>query len=136
MVDLDSGAMRIEIVPLILGVLVGLIGLGLVFDAWTPDHIMVKRERRRRARIERHRGGEAAIGFGVLCMAAAFLGRDTWKYSVVAVIAGTALLLLGAIMNRKYLADSISNRGALRRRPEADVRADAEPASRGPSAKA
>ena len=109
--------MRIEIVPLILGVLVGLVGLGLVFDAWTPDEIIVRKERRRRPRIERSRGGESAIGFGVLCMGAAFLGRDTWRYSVVAVIAGTLLLLLGVIKNRRYLGQAITNRGALRRRP-------------------
>jgi hypothetical protein len=110
--------MRLEIIPLILGGLVALIGLGLLFDAWTPDEILVKRERRRRPRIERNRAGEAAIGLGVLCMAAAFFGRDTWKYSVVVVIAGTVLLLFGALRNRKYLGQMISNRGALRRRPE------------------
>ena len=108
--------MRLELIPLIAAVLVGLIGLGLVFDAWTPDEIIVKRERRRRPRIERNRGGEAAIGLGVLCMGAAFIGRDTWRYSVVAVIAGTLLLLIGVIRNRRYLAQTISNRGALRRR--------------------
>jgi len=109
--------MRIELVPLIIGVLVGLVGLGLVFDAWTPDEIIVRKERRRRPRIERSRGGESAIGIGVLCMGAAFLGRDTWRYSVVAVIAGTLLLLLGVIKNRRYLGQAITNRGALRRRP-------------------
>jgi len=109
--------MRIELVPLIIGVFVGLVGLGLVFDAWTPDEIIVRKERRRRPRIERSRGGESAIGFGVLCMGAAFLGRDTWRYSVVAVIAGTLLLLLGVIKNRRYLGQAITNRGALRRRP-------------------
>ena len=108
--------MRVEIIPLIVGIFVGLVGLGLVFDAWTPDEIIVKRERRRRPRIERNRGGEAAIGLGVLCMGAAFIGRDTWRYSVVAVIAGTLLLLIGVISNRRYLAQTISNRGALRRR--------------------
>jgi len=108
--------MRIELVPLIAAALLGLIGLGLVFDAWTPDSILVKHERRRRRRVERNRGGEAAIGFGVLCMAAAFAGRDTWKYSVVAVIAGTVLLFLGAIMNLRYLGAVVSNRGVLRRR--------------------
>jgi hypothetical protein len=113
MVDI---AMSIEIVPLILGGLVAILGLGLLFDAWTPDDIIVKRERRRRPRVERHRGGEAAIGFGVLGMAAAFLGRDTWRYSVIAVIAGAALLLLGVLLNRRYLGQTISNRGALRRR--------------------
>jgi len=110
--------MRIELVPLIIGVLVGLVGLGLVFDAWTPDEIIVRKERRRRPRIERSRGGETAIGFGVLCMGAAFLGRDTWRYSVVAVIAGTLLLLVGVIKNRRYLGQAITNRGALRRRAD------------------
>ena len=122
--------MPIEVVPLVAAVIVGLIGLGLVFDAWTPDEIIVKNERRRRPRIERSRGGEALIGLGVLCMAAAFAGRDTWRYSVVAVIAGTALLLLGAFGNRHYLAAAVSNRGALRRRnvaPEADQKPTVSP---------
>jgi hypothetical protein len=110
--------MNIEIVPLILGVIVGLLGLGLLFDAWTPDDIIVKRERRRRPRAERNRAGEAAIGLGVLAMSAAFLGRDTWRYSVIAVIAGTVLLAYGSILNRRYLSQVISNRGALRRRDE------------------
>lgn len=110
--------MRIELVPLILGLIVGFVGVALVFDAWTVDEIIIKRERRRRPRRERHRGGEAAIGFGVLCMAAAFIGRDTWAYSVVVVMAGTVLLLYGAWRNRKYLYDMIANRGPLRRRPD------------------
>ena len=118
--------MRIELIPLIIGAIVGLIGLGLVFDAWTPDEVIVKRERRRRPRIERNRGGETSIGFGVLCMAAAFIGRDTWRYSVIAVIAGTALLLLGVIFNGRYIGALLSNRGPLRRRPEAEVRERAE----------
>ncbi|MEP6494090.1 MAG: hypothetical protein ABJF01_15510 [bacterium] len=109
--------MRLEIVPLILGALIALIGLGLIFDAWTPDEVVVKRDRRRSPRTERNRGGEGAIGFGVLCMAAALIGRDTSRYSVIAVIAGTALVLFGAISNRRFLGQMISNRGALRRRP-------------------
>src|SRR5262245_64839129 len=84
-------------------------GLALVFDAWTPDDIVVKRERRRRPRIERSRGGEAAIGLGMLGMAAAFLGRDTWKYSVIAVIVGIVLLFYGALRNRHYFVQEISN---------------------------
>ena len=108
--------MRAEVIPLIVGIFVALVGLGLIFDAWTPDEIIVKRERRRRPRVERNRGGEAAIGLGVLCMGAAFIGRDTWRYSVVAVIAGTLLLLIGVIRNRRYLGQAITNRGALRRR--------------------
>src|ERR1044071_2462241 len=120
--------MKLELIPIVIGVIVGLVGLGLVFDAWTPDEIIVKRERRRRPRTERNRSGEAFIGLGVLCMAGAFLGRDTWKYSVIAVMAGTALLLIGAIMNRRFLGDRISNRGALRRRPEDEGRLEVPPA--------
>src|SRR5512146_2439601 len=100
--------MRIETFPLIVGAIVCLIGLALVFDAWTPDEVIVKRERRRRPRIERSRGGEASIGFGVICMGAAFLGRDTWRYSVIAVIVGSVLLLLGTVRNRRYLGQAIS----------------------------
>jgi hypothetical protein len=110
--------MRIEIIPLIVGLLLALVGGGLVFDAWTPDELLVKRERRRRPRTERNRGGEAAIGLGVLGMAAAFLGRDTWRFSVLAVIAASLLLLYGVIRNRRFLGEMISNRGSLRRRPD------------------
>src|SRR6266550_1553013 len=110
--------MRIELAPIIIGILVGLVGIGLLFDAWTPDELIVRRDRRRSPRAERDRPGEAAIGFGVLCMAAAFVGRDTWRYSVIAVIAGTVFLIYGAVRNRHFLGDAISNRGALRRRPQ------------------
>src|SRR6185436_2377114 len=106
----------LELIPLIIGAIVGLIGLGLVFDAWTPDDIIVKRERRRSPRIERSRKGEAMTGLGVLCMAAAFLGRDTWAYSVIVVIAGAVLMLFGLIANWNYIGEIITNRGPLRRR--------------------
>ena len=109
--------MRVEFIPLIVGAIVAVLGFGLLFDAWTPDDVIVRRERRRHPRVERHRGGEAAIGLGVLCMAAAFIGRDTWSYSVVAVIAGTVLMLYGVLLNRRFLGEAISNRGPLRRRP-------------------
>jgi hypothetical protein len=111
-------AMRIEIIPLIVGLVLALVGFGLVFDAWTPDELLVKRERRRRPRAERNRGGEAAIGFGVLGMAGAFLGRDSWRYSVIAVIVAMLLLLYGVVRNWRFLGELISNRGSLRRRPE------------------
>ena len=106
----------LELIPVIFGGIVGLIGLGLLFDAWTPDDIIVKKERRRSPRIERSRKGEAMVGLGILCMAGAFIGRDTWVYSVVAVIAGSVLLLFGTIANRRYLGELVSNRGPLRRR--------------------
>jgi hypothetical protein len=110
---------RIETLPLILGILVALLGIGIIFDAWTPDATTVSPERRRRPRIERHRNGEALIGLGVLALAAAFIGRDSWRYSVLVVLIGAAFLLVGAILNRQYLRELFVNRGALRRRDPA-----------------
>jgi len=106
---------RVETIPLILGILVALIGVGLIADAWLPERVLYRSERRRRARAERHLGGEAAIGFGVIAMAAALIGRDTWRFGTVSVIAGAVLLVIGAWLNRQYLRERISNRGALRR---------------------
>jgi uncharacterized membrane protein len=93
-----------EMIPLILGALLGLVGLGLVFDAWAADSIVAE-ERRRRPRRERNRFGEALVGLGIIAVAAAFIGRDTWRYTTVTVIAGSVLLLLGAWRNSTYLRD-------------------------------
>lgn len=113
--------MRVETIPLVLGILVALLGAGVVADAWLPERVLYRSERRRRARAERHLGGEAAIGLGIICMAAALLGRDTWRYSTVAVIVGTLLFVTGAWLNRTYLRERISNRGELRRgKPKPD----------------
>jgi hypothetical protein len=109
---------RIEVLPLIIGALLGLLGLGLLADAWIPEDVAPFRERRRRARTERSLGGEAMIGLGVLCLAGAIVSRDTWDYVNVAVIAGGVFLLIGAWMNRRYLRDRFVNRGALRRGEE------------------
>jgi hypothetical protein len=108
---------RIEILPLIVGVIVALLGIGILFDAWTPES-NIARERRRRPRIERHRNGEALIGLGVLGLAAAFIGRDSWRYSVLVVIIGAAFLLVGALLNGRYVRELFVNRGPLRRRDE------------------
>ncbi|HYC50645.1 MAG TPA: hypothetical protein VEB19_05980 [Gemmatimonadaceae bacterium] len=102
--------MRLETIPLILGVLIGLIGLGLVLDAWLKDDLIVSAERRKRPRRPRNRFGEALVGFGILAMGAAFVGRDTWPYSTVAVIAGSVLLLWGAWLNSSYFRDLGSRR--------------------------
>lgn len=102
--------MRLETLPLILGVLLGLVGLALVFDAWAPDNIIVPEERRKRPRRERDRWGEALVGLGAIAMAATFLGRDTWRYSIVAVIAGALMLLWGAKRSAGYLKGLFTNR--------------------------
>ncbi|MEO8563827.1 MAG: hypothetical protein ABI601_17240 [bacterium] len=107
--------MRVETIPLILGILVALVGVGLLADAWLPENIPFRKERRRRAREERHLLGEAAIGVGVLCMAAALIGRDSWRYGTVAMILGAVMILIGGVLNKRFFRDRIVNRGALRR---------------------
>jgi peptidoglycan/LPS O-acetylase OafA/YrhL len=107
--------LRVETIPLILGILVALVGIGLLADAWLPEDVPYRRERRRRARQERHLGGEAAIGVGVLCMAAALIGRDSWPYSTVVMIVGAVMILVGGVLNKRFFRDRIVNRGALRR---------------------
>jgi hypothetical protein len=95
--------MRLETLPLVLGVLLGLLGLAMVVDAWVVDEIAVSDERRRRFRVPRDRWGEALLGLGIIAMAAAFAGRDTWRYTVVSVIAGAVLLLWGLKRSAGYL---------------------------------
>jgi hypothetical protein len=99
--------MRLETVPLVLGALVGLFGLLLLWDAAAADDL-IPSERRRRARRERDRKGEALVGLGAIAMGAAFIGRDTWRYDTIAVIAGALLLLIGALRNRGYLRELFS----------------------------
>ncbi len=106
-------AMRLETIPLVIGGLIGLIGLALIIDAWLPDDIMVSPERRRRPRLARDRKGEGMVGLGVLAMAAAWIGRDTWKYTVIVVILGAALLLWGVVRSKSYLQSAFQ--GASRR---------------------
>lgn len=113
--------MRLELIPLVLGGLIGLFGLALLFDAWAPDNLVVSTERRRRPRRERSRFGEALVGLGVIAMAVAFIGRDGWRYSTVAVIAGAVLLLWGAQRNAGYLR-GVFTRADVRKPPEGSRR--------------
>lgn len=119
--------MWIETIPLILAAIVALVGVGLVADAVLADGNFVPVERRRRARAERHRAGEFVVGVGVLCLAAALWGRDVWRYGNVAVLIGAVLVLVGAVMNGRYLGELFSFRGPARRMP---------PGSRPPAAPA
>ena len=95
--------MRLEVLPIVIGVLLGLIGLGLLLDAWADEKLWSSVERRERPRRERDRKGEAMLGLGVLAMAAAFIGRDTWRYSILTVIVGAVLMLWGIKRNGAYL---------------------------------
>ena len=54
--------MRVETIPLILGILIALIGLAILADAWLPEEMSFRSERRRRIRVERSISGEASLG--------------------------------------------------------------------------
>jgi hypothetical protein len=107
--------MRLEQLPILLGVLVALIGLTILLDAWQAGGVAPLRERRRRTRAVPHKAGQSLVAIGTLCMAAALMGRDTWRWATISVLAGSALLIIGAIMNRQYLKEVLLFRGAARR---------------------
>ncbi|HEY0970239.1 MAG TPA: hypothetical protein VGE02_04585 [Gemmatimonadales bacterium] len=115
--------MRLEQLPILLGAVMALIGLAIVGDAFVADRGGPPlAERRRRARTERDRVGEGAVGLGVLCMAAALAGRDTWAYGNVAVIAGAILLVTGAFLNLRFIRELVLYSGPARRQPEREPR--------------
>jgi xanthine/uracil permease len=107
--------MKLEQFPIILGVLVALIGLTIALDAWQAGGLAPMRERRRRTRAVPNKAGQTLVALGTLCMAAALIGRDTWRWGTISVLAGSSLLVIGAIMNRQYLKEVLLFRGAARR---------------------
>jgi hypothetical protein len=107
--------MKIEQFPLILGVLVALVGIAVLYDAWHAAGVRPLRERRRRTRATPHKAGQTLVALGIFCMSAALIGRDTWRWGTISVLAGTSLIVIGAIMNRAYLREVLLFRGAARR---------------------
>jgi hypothetical protein len=107
--------MKLEQLPIILGVLIALIGLAIALDAWQAGGVAPLRERRRRTRALPHKAGQTLVALGTLCMGAALIGRDTWRWGTICVMAGSGLLVIGAIMNRQYLKEVLMFRGAARR---------------------
>jgi hypothetical protein len=107
--------MKLEQLPILLGVLVALFGLTILLDAWQAGGVAPLRERRRRTRAVPNKGGQTLVALGTLCMAAALIGRDTWRWGTICVLSGSALLVIGALMNRAYLREVLLFRGATRR---------------------
>jgi hypothetical protein len=107
--------MRLEQLPILIGVLIALLGLTILLDAWQAGGVAPLRERRRRARAVPNKAGQSLVALGTLCMAAALIGRDTWRWGTIAVLAGMTLLVIGAILNRIYLKEVLLFRGAARR---------------------
>ena len=112
--------MKLEQIPVILGILVALLGVVLIYDAMKPQSLAFGRERRRRVRAPVNASGELLVAGGCFCEAAALIGRDTWRWGTVAVIAGGVMLLAGALLNRAHLKEMLLFRGAARRADDSE----------------
>ena len=113
--------MKLEQVPIVIGVLVCLIAAAVVYDALSPDAARPFRERRRRQRAEINTPGEWLVALGTACIGASLIGRDDWRWGTIAVIAGATFLVLGGILNRSFLREMLLFRGAARRTGELEV---------------
>jgi hypothetical protein len=107
--------MKLEQFPILLGVIVALVGLTILLDAWQAGGVAPLRERRRRTRATPQKAGQTLVALGVFCMAASLIGRDTWRWGTISVLAGATLIVIGALMNRAYLREVLLFRGAARR---------------------
>ena len=113
--------MRLEHIPIVLGVIASLMAAFVLYDAASPEAARPFRERRRRQRAEINAPGEWLVGIGIACLAAALFGGEGWRWTTVAVMTGTALIIAGAILNRGYLREMLLYRGAARRTEEHEV---------------
>ena len=106
--------MRLELVPVILGLIVLVLGVAILWDAWGEHPMGPMRERRRRTRATINSRGESSVGFGMMLLGAALIGRD-WRFETLTVLAGTLLVLWGGFENREYIREMLFFRGAARR---------------------
>ncbi len=95
--------MRLEHIPLFLGLLFVVAGVALIADALLREQPLMMTDRRKRSRAPRHRGGQVAIGVGTLFVAAALFGRDGWRYGTVAVLLGVVAFATGVWLNWGYV---------------------------------
>ena len=113
--------MKLEMVPLVLGVLVCLLAAGILFDALRPEGERPFRERRRRQRAEINTPGEWLVALGTAALGIALIGGEDWRWGTIAVITGVVLLLIGVAMNWAFLREVLLFRGAARRTEELEV---------------
>jgi hypothetical protein len=121
--------MTLEQIPLLMGGVLAVVALWLLADALLPDRVSDEAgpDRRRRTRAERSRAGETLLGLGTGAFAAALIGSDNWRWGTVAVLAGGLLVLVGLVMNRRFVYEAFAHRGAARRGRGAERRDGARP---------
>jgi len=124
--------MRLEHIPIILGIIVCLIAAGIIYDAATSGHVRPYRERRRRQRAELNSAGEWLAGLGTACLGVALIGGERWRWTTITVLCGVVLIVLGAVLNRTYLREMLLFRGSARRTGEMEVPPEARKKSETP----
>jgi|GEM_PF-1329718 len=112
--------MRVEYIPIGAGILLVLVGLAFIWDAWGPQMVGPMRDRRRRRRAEISLSGELLAGAGIALLGVALIGRD-WRLETATVLVGTICIIAGTLKNRKYFRELFLFRGAARRTLPKDV---------------
>jgi hypothetical protein len=97
--------MRLEHIPVVLGLFFAIVGFALIADAILREEPLMISDRRKRERPARHRGGEAAIGIGVVGVAAALIGTDQWRFGTLSILGGVIALAIGVWLNWEYVKD-------------------------------
>jgi hypothetical protein len=95
--------MRIELLPILLGVVAVVIGIVLLLDAVIADGTFTHVERRRSDRPPRNRLGEGFLGAAIILIGASLIGRDQWAYTTLSVLIAVFLGAAGVAMNWRYL---------------------------------
>lgn len=113
--------MMVEYIPILLGILVVLLGVALMWDAWGPQAVGGIRERRRRTREALDLKGELLAGVGIVLLGVALIGHD-WRLETPIILAGTIFLIFGALRNRKYFRELLLFRGRARRNTEPEIK--------------
>lgn len=106
--------MRVEEIPVVLGIAILALGVAIMWDAWGPQTLGPMRDRRRRARADIDVKGEFIAGLGVAVLGTALIGQD-WRFETVTVLIGAVCVILGGLRNRKYFREVFLFRGAARR---------------------
>jgi hypothetical protein len=107
--------MRIELLPVLFGLVVALIGGAVIYDASGDPESGPLRDRRRRIRASIDRFGEQMVGLGTFLLGVALIGRDSWRFGTLIILSGTLLVVLGGFRNRRYIKEILTFRGAARR---------------------
>jgi hypothetical protein len=109
--------MRIELLPVLLGIAAVVMGGALVLDAVIKDGTFIPVERRRSQRPPRSQVGEGLLGGAIIFLGASLIGRDQWPYTTLSVVLAVVLGAAGVILNWRYLSEMAI---APKRRSDAD----------------